>query len=130
MPTIKEIVRRLRQKSTPVEKIIWKLVRNNQINGLKVIRQYPIAFNYNGKRRFFVADFYCHKYKLVVELDGKIHENQKERDELRTYIINQLGRKVVRFTNEEIGQDVGLVTEKLKRYLSDSPSEISEKAKR
>ncbi|MBL7129588.1 MAG: DUF559 domain-containing protein, partial [Ignavibacteria bacterium] len=54
-------------------------------------RQYPIEFTYFNKTRYFIAYLYCHESKLVVEIDGGIHETQKDYDKLRTEIINQLG---------------------------------------
>ncbi len=57
---------------------------------------------YLGKETFYVADFYCHQAKLVIELDGGIHQKQKDKDNLRTEIIGIKGIKVLRFNNEEI----------------------------
>jgi very-short-patch-repair endonuclease len=99
---VKTTVRQLRKNQTESEATVWSLVRNRQINGRKFFRQYPIQFEYNNEKRFFVADFYCAEIKLVLEIDGKIHEQQREYDEMRTYIINQLGIKVIRFSNEEV----------------------------
>jgi very-short-patch-repair endonuclease len=81
---------------------MWETVRNRQFRGYKFLRQYPIQFKLDGRFRFFVADFYCAKLKLAIELDGKIHEQQKEYDAIRTFIINQLGIRVVRIPNEVI----------------------------
>lgn len=64
-----------------------------------------------------MADFYCHEKKLVVEIDGKIHQRQKDYDELRTHIINALGMKVIRFRNEEIDENLQHVLEWLREYL-------------
>jgi len=82
----------------------------------------PFFFQYVNKQRFFVADFYCHEHRLVIEIDGKSHEYQKQYDELRTHLINNLGIKVVRFRNEEIEKNVHSVIEKLKMILTHSKS--------
>jgi very-short-patch-repair endonuclease len=111
---IKGTVRQLRKNQTESETIVWNLVRNRQINGRKYFRQYPIQFKYNNEKRFFVADFYCAEIKLVLEIDGKIHEQQHEYDEMRTYIINQLGIKVIRISNEEVNYTERLI-EQLKQ---------------
>ena len=87
---IKFAARKLRRESTPAEKILWKIIRNKKYNNLKFYRKYPLRFNYDGRKRFFVADFYCYACKLVIELDGPIHNYQKDYDELRTYIMNVL----------------------------------------
>jgi very-short-patch-repair endonuclease len=115
-PVIKECVRRLRRNQTECEKVIWELVRNRRFKGQKFLRQHPIIFEFEGQERFFVADFYCAKKKLVVEIDGKIHEHQIERDRYREHIIEQLGMTVIRFTNEEVQKDLEGVVRKLERY--------------
>lgn len=102
MGFIIDVARDLRREQTPSEVIVWEIVRDRRMNAKKFLRQHPIRFMYYGKRRFFVADFYCAKLKLVLEIDGKIHERQRDYDELRTFIINQLGIKVVRVTNEAV----------------------------
>ena len=113
----KEICRELRKRSTPSEQLFWRAVRNRKVSGKKFLRQYPIFFMYLNKKTFFIADFYCHENRLVVEIDGKNHDYQKEYDELRTYIINNLDIEVVRFRNEEIEVDIDKVLEKLRDML-------------
>ena len=63
-------------------------------------------------------DFYCAEHKLVIEIDGKIHERQKDYDEIRTYIMNTMGIKVIRFKNEEIENNCENIVSKLKKKLS------------
>jgi very-short-patch-repair endonuclease len=99
---IKTTVQKLRKNPTETEKIIWEVVRDRRLSGYKFLRQHSIRFNYYGKIRFFVADFYVAELKLVIEIDGKIHKNQQEYDQYRTFIINQLGMRVVRITNDDI----------------------------
>ncbi len=82
------------------------MTRKNQVNGYRFRRQQVI----HG----FVADFYCNQINLVVEIDGGIHEQQKDYDKLRTKIINQYGIRVIRFTNEEMMDKSDWVLEKLK----------------
>ena len=101
MGVIKERVRDLRKKQTPAEQYFWNEVRSNKL-GFSFRRQYPIVFYIGDIRRLFVADFFCKEKKLVIEIDGKIHENKKEYDESRTFIINDLGYTVMRFSNEQI----------------------------
>ena len=71
---IKQTVRDLRKNQTLSEVKIWKAVRNRKLKGKKFLRQHPIRFNMDGRKRFFIADFYCHEKNLVVEIDGKIHQ--------------------------------------------------------
>ena len=112
------ITRNLRENQTCSEKMFWAIVRNRKL-GVKFTIQFAITFNYEGKNKFFVADFYCFEKKLVVEIDGSIHEQQKEYDALRTHIINQIGIRVIRFKNEEVS-DTDYVIEGLKKYLKSS----------
>lgn len=81
--------------------------------GLKFNRQHPLFFDYFGKETFYIADFFCFEKKCMIEIDGKIHDYQKERDELRTFIINLLNMKVIRFHNEEIENNIHGVLQKL-----------------
>lgn len=94
-PVIFERAKSLRLCMTPSELKLWEEVRNNKL-GVRFKAQHPI--------KNFIADFYCHKAKLVVELDGGIHsiESVKEHDGGRTYELEQLGIKVIRFTNYEV----------------------------
>ncbi len=120
----KELCRELRKMSTKSEQLFWLVVRNRKLLGKKFLRQYPIFFRYMNKKTFFIADFYCHENRLVVEIDGKIHKRQKENDELRTYIINNLGIEVVRFSNEEIERNIEKELEKLEWILT-HPASLS-----
>ncbi len=98
--------RDLRRNSTKAENIFWNKVRNRKFLGRKFYRQHPIFFDLLGKESFYIADFYCHEEKLVVELDGKIHDLQIENDKLRTGIIEEKGIKVLRFNNNEIEKNI------------------------
>jgi len=108
------LARELRKGQTDTENEFWELVRNRRFKGVKFLRQHPIELEYLGQKKHFVADFYCAKAKLIIELDGSIHENQKEHDELRTYLISNLGVRVVRINNEEL-KDRESLMEKLNK---------------
>ena len=109
----KETARKLRKKQTRAEQVFWQKVRNRKFKGIKFLRQHPIKFNYFDRKRFFVTDFCCAQFKMIIEIDGKIHEKQKEYDEHRTYLLNRLGYKVVRFTNNEVLYQIDSVLQKL-----------------
>ncbi|MDF9798633.1 very-short-patch-repair endonuclease [Catalinimonas alkaloidigena] len=108
--------RRLRATCTPAETEMWKYLRESQL-GLKFRRRHPIA-NY-------IADFYCHQAKIVVEIDGSIHKLQhiKEYDEGRTYVMEQLGIEVLRFSNEEVFSDIETIVEKIRNVISNIKQE-------
>ncbi|MGN8224166.1 endonuclease domain-containing protein [Gracilimonas sp. BCB1] len=111
--SITEIARELRKNPTPSENRLWKVIRNRQLGGYKFLRQKPFVHEqHNNRRYFYVADFYCAELKLVVELDGKIHDLQKEYDYQRDVVLNGLGLKVLRIKNEEL-KDINQVLERI-----------------
>ena len=84
----------LRQQQTPAEEIIWLFLRGRRLRNAKFRRQHNI-----GR---FIVDFYCHEARLVVELDGKIHSKQKERDAERDAWMIASGLTVLRFENKAV----------------------------
>ncbi|MHC1775490.1 MAG: endonuclease domain-containing protein [Lentimicrobium sp.] len=104
-PEIKKIATRLRNNPTIEEEIMWKLLRKKQLQGRKFLRQHPIIFETNRDKNdfyFFIPDFYCAIEKLVIEIDGPIHDFQKEKDYKREEILISRGLHVLRFKNYEL----------------------------
>ena len=97
-----QLCREMRQNPTKAESAMWEIVRRRQFLGLKFYRQYPIFLMENERRRFLITDFFCHEKKLVLELDGGIHSRQKEYDDIRDSVLEELGLKVIRIKNEEL----------------------------
>ena len=98
-----ETARELRKSMTESEKILWQNLRNRKLEGYKFLRQHPITYDYNANPvKYFVADFYCAERKLIIELDGKIHLSQQEKDYIRDVILLQRGYKTLRIKNEEM----------------------------
>jgi very-short-patch-repair endonuclease len=106
----KKRIYQFRDNPTPAEKDFWSMVRNKQIEGLKFRRQHKIGQ--------FIVDFYCHQAKLVVEIDGSIHEGRIKEDAVRTKHIESFGLKVLRFTNNEVVYSPEIVREKVLAYIS------------
>ncbi|HEY8690100.1 MAG TPA: DUF559 domain-containing protein [Chitinophagaceae bacterium] len=106
----------LRKNMTDAEKILWGYLKAKP-NGYKFRRQHPLGI--------YIADFYCHKLKLVIELDGSIHDNEevKLNDEIRQKFIEEDGILVMRFKNEEILKDIQnvlrIVLEKCNELVSE-----------
>ena len=100
-----ERAKKLRCEMTLAEKILWKELRTNKLNGLHFRRQ-QIVHGY-------FADFYCHQHELIVELDGGIHELQKEYDAEREENLVALGFRIIRFTNEDITGNLKGVLQKI-----------------
>ena len=102
---LRERSKELRHNMTPAEKILWEKLRHNRLGGFQFRRQQII----DG----YIVDFYCHAKALVVEVDGDIHEQQVEYDNNRdTHLISR-GFFVLRFTNEEISQNLTMVLRKI-----------------
>ena len=110
----KVVCRDLRKNSTNSEKLLWQAVRNKKIEEKKFLRQHPFFHDVTGKETFFVADFYCHEEKLIIELDGKYHKYRLKEDEKRTEILNYLGVRVIRFRNKDVIKDLNNVLKKVK----------------
>ena len=100
-----ERAKKLRREMTPAEKILWKELRTNKLKGLHFRRQ-QIVHGY-------FADFYCHQHELIVELDGRIHELQKEYDAEREEYLVALGFRIIRFANEDITRNLKGVLQKI-----------------
>ena len=111
--------RELRKKQTPAEEKFWKKVRGRRFLGKKFLRQNVIKHAEEGGREsFFIADFYCRENRLIVEIDGDIHLTQVEYDQLRQEILEEMGYRVVRFTNEEVLENWGMVEKKLLEWMA------------
>jgi very-short-patch-repair endonuclease len=106
-----EIFRRaaeLRKNMTYTEKLLWEKLNKKKLLGLTFRRQHPI--------NMFITDFYCHKARLAIEIDGSIHEidGYKERDSGREYEFMKFGITTIRFTNDEVRHNIDLIINKIK----------------
>ena len=101
----------LRNNMTQAEILLWEALKGNKLMDTKFRRQHPISQ--------FIVDFYCHKHKLVIELDGSIHnlEEQKERDVGREAMLKDLGLTIIRFTNYEVENNLSTVLASIRNYL-------------
>jgi very-short-patch-repair endonuclease len=88
--------KQLRQNMTLAEKKLWNFLKGKNLFGLRFRPQHPMGF--------YIADFYCHKLNLVIEIDGEIHnsESQREHDFERTRDLNKWEIDVIRFTNDQV----------------------------
>ncbi len=93
---------------TPAERKLWEFLRNKNF-GVKFRRQHIIDF--------YIPDFVALSIRLIIEVDGKIHLKQKSQDEERTRRLELLGFKVIRFTNEEVENDIEKVLESIKNNV-------------
>ncbi len=98
----RKFARELRTNPTEAELILWTRLRNRQIMNYRFLRQHPIFFQIQNRKRFFIADFYCHDLKLIIEVDGDIHRKQKDYDIVRTDLLKIKKNDVIRFKNEDV----------------------------
>ena len=104
----------LRSCETETEKILWERLNKNQIDGFWFKRQHPIGDH--------IADFYYHKAKLVIEIDGKYHESKEQKlyDENRAKVFEALGLVVLRFSDDHIIENIEGVIEVINNNLGKS----------
>jgi len=102
---IEEAARRLRQQLTPAESSLWQALRGRQLGRLKFRCQHPV-----GR---FIVDFYCPSHKLVIEVDGSIHTQQQIYDQARTEELQGFGYHILRFTNDEVMNDLSNVLSRI-----------------
>jgi very-short-patch-repair endonuclease len=112
----KELRRQLRRNSTPAERKLWVFLQGSKLEGRKFRRQHGV-----GK---YVLDFYCAEERLAVELDGESHlrEDQKLHDAERTLWLENLGIRVIRFSDDEVCNNLVSVLDKIKNVLITSSS--------
>jgi very-short-patch-repair endonuclease len=116
LPAMYARAKELRHDLTPAESILWNALRDRRLNGLKFRRQHPVGM--------FIADFYCAKFRLIVELDGRVHQNTVEEDLSRTRHLADYGYQVIRFNNDEVEKDLPHVLSSILSACSTPPSEI------
>jgi very-short-patch-repair endonuclease len=111
---LKPLAREKRHDSTPAEGILWKYLRGRSLEGKKFRRQHTIER--------FIVDFFCAEQKLVIEVDGDIHQYTVVEDALRQEFLEQQGLRVIRFTNDEVLYSIETVLTKIREVLPSNGS--------
>ncbi|WP_236262753.1 endonuclease domain-containing protein [Aggregatimonas sangjinii] len=103
-----EFRKELRKNLTPAEAFLWKHLKSRQLDGKRFTRQHSIGP--------FIVDFYCASEKLIIELDGEVHQtpNAQEYDENRTKFLENIGYTVIRFENKMVFDNFESVIVELK----------------
>jgi len=101
--------RAMRRQPTAAEDHLWQALRNNAL-GVRFRRQHPV-----GR---FILDFWCPEARLVVEVDGCIHDTQQERDAARTEVLESFNYHEIRFRNEEVLQNLPAVLERIRAEIA------------
>ena len=112
-PVLLARARELRKQQTSTEEILWECLRDRRFLNAKFRRQHNIGQ--------FIADFYCHAARLVIELDGEIHQSQKIEDANRDLWMEERGLVVLRFRNDEVLDDLVGVLRVVAEVVEPSP---------
>ena len=95
----REAARQLRKNMTPAEQLLWQHLRRRQLGGWYFRRQHPLGE--------FIVDFYGAKARLIIEIDGPIHDRQADYDRQRSALLERMkGHRVIRFSNDEVMNDL------------------------
>jgi len=107
----KDAAREMRHDPTPAEEMLWGRLRNRGVKGAKFRRQHVISG--------FVVDFVCIEQLLIVEVDGAVHDGEDQRlyDMERQALLEGLGCRVLRFTNDEVIHRLDSVTSGISEAL-------------
>ncbi len=108
---IEAAAQRHRRNMTAAERTLWAALKNRQLNSLRFRSQHPL-----GR---FIADFYCAQVRLVVEVDGPVHNKQAEYDAARTQHFETYGYQIVRFTNQEVFANLPKVLAKISQVATE-----------
>jgi len=99
---------------TEAETVLWKKLRMKQIEGLHFRKQHPFGI--------YILDFYCDKINLAIEVDGGIHILRTEYDDKRSEYLDSAGVKVIRYSNEQVLNNLDLVISDIKsKILANQP---------
>ncbi|MBH25882.1 MAG: hypothetical protein CMH57_15855 [Myxococcales bacterium] len=112
---LKPRARTMRHEPTRTERVLWELLKARRCGGYKFRRQHSIGP--------YIADFYCKAAKLVVELDGSIHEATAEYDQERDAFMKLQGLQILRIQNEELLKSPGHVLAMIMGALNKPRSE-------
>ncbi len=117
---LKPRARELRHEATTAEDVLWKAIRNRRLNGVKFRRQHAVDT--------FIADFMCIEKRLIIEVDGAIHEDSDQllRDHERQTRLEALGYCVLRFTNAEVLSSLAEVLHVIGAALDSTSNFVSE----
>ena len=109
-PLVARRARALHRTMTPAEKRLWRLLRGGRFAGLHFRRQHPVEG--------FIADFFCHTTRLVIEVDGEVHAQQLGYEGERDSRFEQRGYRVLRFTNSQVLNQTDAVLREIERAVA------------
>jgi len=110
-PKLKQLARHLRNNSTVAEVLLWQRLKNKQLQGYDFHRQKPIDE--------YIADFFCPKLNLIIEIDGITHDDNKQfnRDQGRQRKLETLGFHILRFGDADVRKDLDAVVRMIEVWI-------------
>ncbi|MFB2769083.1 endonuclease domain-containing protein [Pelatocladus sp. BLCC-F211] len=119
-----EIARQFRKEPTPSEAILWQALRNRKLEGRKFRRQQPIGC--------FIVDFFCADERLIIEVDGLIHQSQQVLDQQRQELLESLGLRFLRLSSELVETNLPVALDNIRQalILPSSPYPFSQHGRR
>jgi leucyl-tRNA synthetase len=119
------LARDLRNNQTPSEKKLWEVLRRKDLFGYKFLRQHPIFYRIDKNRvDFYIADFYCARLMLIIELDGSSHVGREEYDQDRDKKLASKGLSVFRFKNDEL-KDINSIIGEIRKIIQVQVRQLS-----
>jgi len=119
------LARDLRNNQTPSEKKLWEVLRRKDLFGYKFLRQHPIFCRIDKNWvDFYIADFYCARLMLIIELDGSCHEGREEYDQDRDDKLLSKGLSVFRFKNDEL-KDINSIIGEIRKIIQVQVRQLS-----
>ncbi len=112
--SVKGAARQMRKEPTRSENLLWSALRDRRLANRKFRRQHPV-----GR---FILDFYCHEERLAVEVDGPVHETQRQADGERQQILESMGIRFLRLPAALVEGDLPAALAAIERALSTDPS--------
>lgn len=111
-PELFRYAQEMRRNPTESEKTLWEILRKFRHKGYIFRRQHPVDI--------FIADFYCHKLKLIIEVDGDVHDSDQamEYDDGRSAELEKYGLNIIRFTNDQVLKETDSVTFQIQNYIA------------
>jgi very-short-patch-repair endonuclease len=111
-PELFRFAQEMRKNPTESEKALWNILRKFRYKGYIFRRQHSVDI--------FIADFYCHKLKLIVEVDGGVHDSDQamEYDDGRSAELEKYGLSIIRFTNDQVLKETDKITFHIQNYIS------------
>jgi very-short-patch-repair endonuclease len=110
------LARQKRHEPTPAENALWQRLRSRKLNGLRFRRQHSFER--------FIVDFYCAEAKLVIEVDGPVHDYTIEEDKVRQEFLESLGLQVLRVTNDEVLKSPNTVRQTILSITRNRPAHV------